>query len=155
MTKAERKRAYDLVTDLASLDEASGLGKDRAVLLLWFLRGVVGLEELDAYDYICDGADDEGVDALYLEERQGDDDVETLVIYQSYFTESPKDIGPKKLERLLAIANNFKTVGALTALLDGTVEPALRRLIAEFDLVKKLQRGDVTKRRLRIRLGCS
>jgi len=152
MTRAERAHAYDLVTDLASLDEASGLDKDRAVLLLWFLRGVVGLEELDAYDYICDGDDDEGVDALYLEERQGDDDVETLVIYQSYFTESPKDIGPKKLERLIAIANNFKTVGALTALLDGTVEPALRRLIEEFDLVKKLQRGDVRKHRLRIRL---
>jgi hypothetical protein len=91
---AEHKEAYELVTGLASLEEAQGLEKERAVLLLWFLRSVVGLEDLDAYDFICDGDDDGGIDALYLEEKQGDDDIETLVIYQSYFSEKPSEVGP-------------------------------------------------------------
>lgn len=152
MNVQARQNAYELVTSLASLDEASGLDKDRAVLLLWFLRGAVGLEELDAYDYICDGDDDNGVDALFLEERQGDDDVETLVIYQSQFTEAPRDLGPTKLERLLAAANHFKTTGALGALLAGRLEPALRRLTHKFGLPAKLARGEIEAGRLRIRL---
>lgn len=147
-----RRQAYRSVSELASLEEASALTKDRSVLLLWFLRNAVGLEEFDAYDYICDGDDDAGVDALYLEERQGDEDVESLVVYQSYFTTSPKEIGPGKLNELLAAASTFKTEGALTALLDGKVEAPLRRLIARYRLVEKLARGDLTSRCLRLRL---
>jgi hypothetical protein len=152
MTNEERKAAYELVSGLASLDEATGLAKERAVLLLWFLRNVFGLDEFDAFDYICDGDDDGGIDALYLEEAQGDDDIETLVIFQSYFPETPKNTGAAKLERLIAAANHFKTEAALTALLDEDLEPPLRRLIEEFDLVTKLADGRIADGRLRIRL---
>jgi AIPR protein len=152
MKKQERQQAYDLISDLASLDEASGLAKERAVLLLWFLRNVVGLDEFDAFDYICDGDDDGGIDALYLEEGQAEDDVETLVIFQSYFPEGPKDVGPNKLDKLITASNHFKTEAALRGFLAGDLEPALRRLIAEFGLLDKLAQGRFADGRLRIRL---
>jgi hypothetical protein len=152
MKAADRKKAYELVSGLASLDEAQGLKKERAVLLLWFLRSVVGLDDVDAYDYICDGDNDGGVDALYLEEAQADGDLETLVVYQSYFTERPGDIGQQKLGRLISIASNFKTAGALAKLLDGKTEPQFRRLVSDFSLVQKLTAGDYEDGKLRLRL---
>ena len=152
MKKADREAAYELVSKLASLDEAQGLSKERSVLLLWFLRNVYGLDEFDAFDYICDGNDDGGIDALYLEEAQGDEDVETLVVFQSYFPETAKNTGPGKLDRLITAVNHLKTEAALTAFLDGDVEPALRRLIDEFDLVEKVSSGAMSDGRLRLRL---
>jgi hypothetical protein len=152
MKEAERKAAYDLIAELASLDEAQGLSKERAVLLLWFLRNVYGLDEFDAYDYICDGDDDGGIDALYLEEAQGDEDVETLVVFQSSFPESPKNQGPAKLDRLIAAVSHLKTETALNAFLTGDVEPALRRLIDDFDLVEKVKAGAFDDGRLKLRL---
>src|SRR5579862_1911394 len=152
MKASERQAAYDLVARLASLDEAQGLSKERSVLLLWYLRGVVGIEDLEAYDYICDGDDDGGVDGLYLEDRQTDDDIDTLYVYQSYFTEKPSDIGPTKLQRLISVASNFKSAGALAALLADDIEPALRRLIQEFELPQKLAEGAYDEGRLKLRL---
>jgi len=152
MKETERKSAYGLVAKLASLDEAQGLAKERSVLLLWFLRSVVGLEDLDAYDFICDGDGDAGVDGLYLEEKQGEDDVDTLVIYQSYFPTKPSDVGPTKLQRLIAVASHFKSSGALANLLNDQIEAALRRLIGDFGLVQKLAAGAYDDGSLRIRL---
>lgn len=153
MNKTARATAYELVSKQASLQEASDLTRERAVLLLWFLRNVVGIDDLAAYDNICDGPDDEGVDGLVLERRLDEDDPETLTIFQSYYTESGKDIGPAKLGRLLSIAAHFKSAASLTSFLnDEKVEPALKRLIRGYSLVSKLQAGDLTAGRLRIRL---
>lgn len=152
MKEDERKAAFELVSGLASLDEATGLKKERAVLLLWFLRNVFGLDEFDAFDFICDGDDDGGIDALYLEEAQGEDDIETLVIFQSYYPETPKNTGAAKLERLIAAANHFKSKAAITALLAQDLEPALRRLIENFGVVDKLSEGRLNDGRLRVRL---
>ena len=153
MTEAARKKAYELIKGQASLQEAGALKKDRAVLLLWYLRNVLGLDDLTAYDYVCDGSADEGVDGLYLERRQDEDDPETLVLYQSYYTEKPKDIGPSKLQRLISTAAHFKDAASLKTLVsDPSTEPALKRLIAGFELVPKLQDGELEKGRLRLRL---
>jgi AIPR protein len=152
MKHKEREDAYALISRLASRSEATGLEKERSVLLLWFLRNVVGLDEFEAYDYICDGDSDSGIDALYLEEGQGEDDIETLVIFQSYFPETPKDIGPTKLDRLITAANHFKTEAALSGFLAEDLEPPLRRLISKFELVDKLANGRFDDDQLRIRL---
>jgi hypothetical protein len=80
---------YELLKRLASTDEAGGLAKERSVLLLWFLRNVVGLDDLDAYEYVCDGDLDAGIDGLLLEPSTGDEDHETLVVYQSKYSENP------------------------------------------------------------------
>lgn len=151
-TSENRTKQYDLVSHLANIDEAGGLAKERSVLLLWFLRNVVGVDDLDAYEYVCDGDDDGGVDALYLEASSGDENHETLAIYQSKYTMSPTFVGPNTFNRLLAIASQFKSAAALRGFLAGSVEPKLRDLIARFDLVRKLEEGRIADGRLHIRL---
>jgi hypothetical protein len=143
---------YALVSGLASTDEAGGLAKERSVLLLWFLRNVVGLDDLDAYEFVCDGDADGGVDGMYLEASAGDEDHETLVIYQSKYTNGPTQVGPSAFDRLLATASHFKHVNSLDTFLAGRVEPKLRALIKRFDLRRKLRDGAYTNAKLRIRL---
>src|SRR5258708_10658220 len=132
---------YDLLSSLASTDEAGGLAKERAVLLLWFFRNVLGLDDLEAYEFVCDGNDDGGVDGLYLEPGTGDEDIETLVIFQSEYTQSPRQVGPEKLGRLVSIASRFKDADSLQELLASGVEDKLGHLVARFDLVRKLRDG--------------
>jgi hypothetical protein len=148
-----KQQMYDLLAELATLDEAGGLAKERSVLLLWFLRNVVGLDDLDAYEFICDGDDDNGVDALYLEPAGGDDDHETLVIYQSKYTVAPTQIGPNSMTGLISAAAHFTTVEALEALLSSRIEPKLRQLIHRFELARKLRAGAYADGKLRIRIA--
>ena len=143
---------YRMLASLASTDEAGGLAKERSVLLLWFLRNVVGLDDLDAYEYVCDGDADGGADGLYLESSSGDEDHETLVIYQSKYTNGPTQVGPTAFERLVAIASSFKDIDSLDTFLAGRVEPKLRALIGRFELRSKLREGRFSDGRLRIRL---
>lgn len=143
---------YALLSGLASTDEAGGLAKERSILLLWFLRNVVGLDDLDAYEFVCDGDEDNGVDGLYLEPSSGDEDHETLVVYQSKYTTGPNPVGPTSFDRLLTTANNFKSFAAIEALLGRSLEPKLRALIDRFDLRKKLQDGWYDSGKLRVRV---
>jgi len=152
MTSVNLAADYALVSQLANTDEAGGLAKERSVLLLWFLRNVIGLDDLDAYEFVCDGDDDGGVDALYLELSTGDEDHETLVIYQSKYTQTASYVGPNAFNRLVTIASQFKDAGSLSGFLSGQVEPKLRRLIDRLDLLRKLTEGRYADGRLRIRL---
>jgi AIPR protein len=144
---------YDFLQNLANTDESGGLARDRAVLLLWFLRNVVGVDDLDAYEFVCDGPDDGGVDGLYLERGTGDEDHDTLVIYQSKYTESPRQVGPNDLGRLISVAANFKDAASLEAFLAAGVEPKLQHLVDRFGLLRRLRDGDYESGRLRIRLA--
>lgn len=147
-----RQAQYDLVAQLATLDEAGGLAKERSVLLLWFLRNVVGLDDLDAYEYICDGDDDNGVDGLSLERRSGGDGAETLVVYQSKYTEGPTQVGPNSLNGLVGAVSHFSSLESLEGLLAGRVEPKLKHLIAKFDLVRKMRAGAIADGKLKTRI---
>lgn len=147
-----RKSEYDLVEKLASTDEAGGLAKERAVLLLWFLRNVVGLDDLEAYEYICDGDLDGGIDALRLEDPSGEDEHETLVIYQSKYTESPNQVGPKSIDPLPGRADRFKTAQALREFLAEGVEEKLEALIERFELLEKLEAGAFETGALKLKL---
>ncbi len=148
-----RQDYYDRVSKQARTEEAGGLASPRSVLLLWYLRNVIGLDPLDAYDFICDGGDDWGVDGLYLEKEAGDSDNERLVILQSKYTETLKEFRKKDVEALIATADNFKSVAALEKMLAGPIEPPLARMIRDFGLVKKVADGRLTDGRLRIDLA--
>jgi hypothetical protein len=152
MTSRAQTGHYDLVKRLANTAEAGGLAKERSILLLWFLRNVVGLDDLDAYEFVTDGDDDAGVDALYLEESSGDETHETLVIYQSKYTEAPTPVGPNAVTGLLAASSHFRAHESITEFLSGRVESQLRDLIAKFGLVAKLSEGRFDSNLLRVRL---
>ena len=52
MASKRRTHLYDVIAAQAKTEEAGSLVKERAVLLLWFLRNVVGLGDIDAYDFV-------------------------------------------------------------------------------------------------------
>ena len=143
---------YQLIKDLARTEEAGSLAKERAVLLLWFLRNSVGIDDLDAYDFVCDGDRDKGVDGLFLEQAPGDEDYETLVVYQSKFTERPSAVKPNDIKNLVATANHFRDGASISALRLAKIEPRLRALIEEFELEAKAKAGGIATGKLRLRL---
>jgi hypothetical protein len=144
MTRAE---AYALLEQLASTAEAGGLAQPRAVLLLWFLRNVVGIDDLDAYEYVCDSPDDEGIDGLYLEGPGADDDIETVVLLQSKYPESASSVGVRAIRDFIGAATPFRNADSLEEVLAQDIDPQLRALIERYDLVDKLRPG-----KLRVRL---
>ncbi len=132
---SERSEYYDAVTEQATLAEAGGLAKERSVLLLWFLRNVVGVGELEAYDHVCDGDNDKGIDGLFLERGAGEDSPDTLVVYQSKYTESPNSkVGPNDLDRLAGTFYHFQSGTSLDSLLRSGTESSLLQLIDTLDL---------------------
>jgi hypothetical protein len=147
-----RQDYFDRVASQARTEEAGGLPSPRSVLLLWYLRNFLGIDPLDAYEYVCDGGDDWGVDGLYLEKEAGNSDKECLVVFSSKYLEAPKDIGKKPVQGLVASAESFKSVDSLEAMLKGPIEARLADLIERFGLVQKVAEGRLSDGRLRIEL---
>lgn len=149
-----RASDYTLLTQLANTAEAGGLTRERAVLLLWFLRNVIGIDDLDAYEFVTDGPDDEGIDGLYLEGSAGDDDIETLVLLQSKYPQAPNSVGVTDIRNFLGAATPFRTTDALEALLNAPgTDPQLSDLIRRYDLVSKLREDKVRVRLIFVTAG--
>lgn len=144
--------AYDALKDLANVAEAGGLAQERSVLLLWVLRSIKGVDDFQAYEFVCDGTADGGIDGLMLEEPTGESDVETLWIMQSKYPQGPSRVGRTALDPLIAAAAKFQTAAGLTAFLSGQVNKELRSLIKRFDLEGKLASKAVQNGKLRLRL---
>ena len=141
---------YNAVAEQATLAESGGLASERAVLLLWFLRNVIGIGELEAYDHVCDGDRDHGIDGLFVEQGASEDTANTLVIFQSKYTESSgSKIGPIDIDRLAGSADSFTNATTLQNLLQSGIEPSLRELIELLSLTKILADSNAT---LKIRL---
>jgi hypothetical protein len=136
MTPGQASADYAFLQTQASIAEAGGLAKERSVLLLWHLRNVVGLDDLDAYEFVCDGDQDQGVDGLYLEPSSGDEDHETLEIFQSKYTTSPSLVGETEFGRLLATAANFKNVDSLRQMLT-PIPPLLVEILTDWMMRSK------------------
>lgn len=139
MVSSARSDMYEFLASQANIAEAGGLAKEKAILLLWFLRNVVGIEELEAYDNVCDGDNDQGIDGLFLERGGGEDEPDTLVIYQSkYGDTAAAEVGATDIDRLAGAAHFFTDSNTLKDLLDARIEPSLRQLIDSLELVKLL-----------------
>ena len=135
--KEQRSHFYETIAKQAKTEEAGSLAKDRAVLLLWFLRNVVGVGDMDAYDFVCDGDNDMGIDGLFIE-VSSTDEPETLVIYQSKYTKSPEaKVGDTDIDRIAGVATHFTNSDTLEGLLSAGIGPNLRQLIKRLDLRAK------------------
>lgn len=150
---ANLKKAYDLVAAMASPTHDEGLKKPRAVLLLWFLRNVVGFDDLDAYEYICDGDDDQGIDGAFLEWRGADDEQDTLVLLQSKYPQGPTDVGPGEIAQFVGRASVFESLDGLDGFLKSKLQPELRKLIERLEVRRRLQEGQLQCRLIFVTAG--
>jgi hypothetical protein len=123
------------------------------VLLLWFLKNVYGIDDLDAYEFVCDGDDDQGIDGLYLEPPEADGDTHTLTLFQSKYPQAPTAVGVNDIKAFVSSAVPFQTADGLAALLEGKVEPELLALIKRYELARLLRDGKLTVRLLFVTAG--
>jgi hypothetical protein len=73
--------------------------------VLWFLLNVFRLDETVAQDAICDGFDDKGVDAIYV-----DNDEEVVYVFQSKLTQKvDSTLGDTDLKEFLGSLHQFST----------------------------------------------
>ncbi len=147
------EKAYATVQEVAAPSASEGLKKPRAILLLWFLRHVYGIDDLEAYEFICDGDNDQGIDGLYLEGAEPDDNKDTLHVFQSRYPESPKNVGINEVKQFIGTLEPLSNADALQAMLGQGVEPELERLIARYDVVAKLKAGRLTIRGVLVTAG--
>jgi hypothetical protein len=135
--------AYRLVQGVASPSDSEGLKKERSILLLWYLRNALGIDDLDAYEFICDGDDDQGVDGMYLEQGRDDQEKDVLHLFQSKYPLTAKNIGVNDVRSLIGAAAPFETLGGIEQLLTTPIEPELLALINRFNLVRRLAEGQL------------
>lgn len=145
---------FDSLSQVASPDASEGLTRPRAILLLWFLRNVIGIDDLDAYEHICDGPEDHGLDGMFVEEGDSPDDVATLVILQSKYPQTPKNVGRSDVAEFLGVANQCRTVEGVEALLaDAKLEPELRALLTRHRVKERLAAGSLNVRLIFVTAG--
>lgn len=151
------KQAYDLVREVANPSTPEGLKKPRAVLLLWLLQHVLGLDALDAYEHVCDGDNDQGIDGLRREEAEvvaeGDPGPDALILMQCKYPESAKNVGESDLRNFVGAAAHFEDGRALEGLLRGRVEPELRHLVDRYGVVAGLKKKEISIRLLFVTAG--
>ncbi len=117
-SKSDRESVYSALAKLADPSNAEGLRKQRAVLLLCYLRNVKGYDEADAFEFICDSDDDGGLDALILEEHESDSGSEyVLVALQSKYPETSNGtFTDKELGEFVGRAKQLETVAGCEGL---------------------------------------
>lgn len=150
---ARRAKAYKDLSSIASPSASEGLKNPRSILLLWFLRHVMGIDDLEAYDYICDGNEDEGVDGLIVEPPAEPDEKATLVLLQSKYPQSPSAVGVNALKHFVGTASSFQTVSGIQSLYVGSLEPELRVLIDRYDLKQRVDRNELAQRLIFVTAG--
>jgi hypothetical protein len=143
MKAVETATVYADLRKLASPSDAEDLKKPNTMLLLWFLRNVLGIDDLEAYEYICEGDNDQGIDGMRLETLESDDGKtrEVLTLFQSYFPETPKEVGKNKVSQFVGDAGVLQSPKSVRRLLNGKLEPELRNLIKRYKLVDRLGQG--------------
>ena len=99
----ELQAAYDLIASVAKPTESEGLKKERSILLLWYVRNALGIDDLEAYEYICDGDHDKGVDGMVLNEAREGEALDTLTILQSKYPLSAKNAGESDVRDLIGM----------------------------------------------------
>ncbi len=150
---AKLQQAYKDVVSVARPSASEGLKKERSILLLWALRNVMGVDDLEAYEYVCDGDNDQGIDGLLLEQNPDPEKPQTLVLLQSKYPEKFKNVGVNELKQFVGSAQYFKSAKAFKKLLEGTLEPELKALLGRFEVEEKLSQGHLPVRLVFVTAG--
>ena len=110
---------------------------DSHAFLAWFLIHFYRLDETNAYDAICDGYDDKGVDGIYV-----DHNLEQVDIIQSKLFQNPsKTIGDNLLKNLAGTVDQFRDPKVIENIEESTSNPELSGLINSENLASLVNKG--------------
>jgi len=120
------------------LSEYSAVGRtDSAAFLLWFLNSVYRMDEVDAADAVCDRQQDEGIDAIAIDELE-----EEVVLFQAKRKQSlPGTLGDTELKKFIGTLEHFASKQLVDKLSLETKNTELKRLLTELDIAERIGRG--------------
>lgn len=118
--------------------------KERTVsrsFLNWFLENIFGMDDTSADDAICDGGQDKGIDAIYVDELN-----EEIIVFQSKTVESPnKTIGDTSLKEFAGTLSQLSTIEKIELIEKGNANETLKKLVADLKLKTKVENGFIVK----------
>jgi hypothetical protein len=118
--------------------------KERTVsrsFLNWFLENIFGMDDTSADDAICDGSQDKGIDAIYVDELN-----EEIIVFQSKTVESAnKTIGDTSLKEFAGTLNQLSTMEKIELIEKGNANETLKKLVADLKLKTKVENGFIVK----------
>jgi restriction endonuclease Mrr len=76
MTMRTNRKDFETLENILKRFEAKGRNSS-AAFLIWFLRTIYRMDDVEAEDAVCDATDDGGIDGLIT-----DDDLKEIVLFQ-------------------------------------------------------------------------
>lgn len=138
---------YQKLSQFANPDDAEGLAKERAILLLWFLRTVKAIDPADAFEFICDGDDDGGIDGLWMESYETDDGEQYILnVFQSKYPESASQVGENDLATFYGKTEKLQSAASIAEFVAPEKRRQIRDLVDRLGIIEKLERGVLTFR---------
>ena len=136
----ESELDYSNLSHLLSPYRKKGRTLSRS-FLNWFLENIFGMDDTSADDAICDGGQDKGIDAIYVDELN-----EEIIVFQSKTVESVnKTIGDTSLKEFAGTLNQLSTIENIELIEKGNANEILKKLIADLQLKSKVENGFIVK----------
>jgi len=105
--------------------------------LLWFLLHYYRLDDTAAQDAVCDGPDDKGIDAVYVDEN-----LETIDIFQCKLVQNAnRTLGDTQLKEFVGTLAQLSTPQGIKELAGNTANTELAQLLKSEHVAKKVEDG--------------
>ena len=136
MNVRTNRRDFETLEEILRRFEAGGRSSS-AALVIWFLRTIYRMDDVEAEDAVCDATDDGGIDGLIV-----DVDLKEIVLFQGKRREKlPATLGDTDLKKFTGSMAVFRDPGSIRALESRTRNTDLRRLLNSNDVSEKVQSG--------------
>lgn len=116
----------------------AGKRTESEAFLVWFMEHIYRLEETDAYDAVCDGPDDKGVDGVFI-----DDNLERIDVLQSKLvkTAKGKTLGDTLLKEFVGTLAQFHDPDKVQEIAETTSNIELKNLLLSNEVPLKIKNG--------------
>ena len=110
---------------------------DNSAFLIWFLKNIFCLSELESVDSVCDGPRDKGIDGIWV-----DDDEEEIYVFQSEFSPNDnRDAGDAKIREFSGVNTWFASEEQINNLLNALINLELKQRLIHLNIADKISRG--------------
>ena len=111
---------------------------DNSAFLIWFLRNIFKLTELESVDAVVDGPRDKGIDAIWVNEQENE-----IYVFQSEFSPSDEaQSGDTKIREFAGVMQWFKDVESVQKLQTSSTNEALRHRLTDLSIESKIAHGN-------------
>src|SRR5713101_3593189 len=111
-------------------------GTETRAFLAWFLESYYRLEGLEVYDSVCDGANDKGIDGIYVNNPAKQIDFFQVTVLKA----ANKTLGDAKLKQFCGAVAQFTEKAKAEPIL-AVAGPDLKALAERVELVKRIEEG--------------